>query len=162
MIRKIISGGQTGADQGGLAAAKILKLETGGWLPKGCRTEAGPRRDFLELYGMREHADWRYPPRTWKNVNEARGTLIFGDSASPGCKLTVRYCRLEMRSFWIVPWRSGFPLPDETARSNFCLWAHNNRVEVLNVAGNREEKQPGIFDACRDFLIVALDKGLWK
>jgi hypothetical protein len=35
----IISGGQTGADQGGLFAAEILKIKTGGYAPKGYRTE---------------------------------------------------------------------------------------------------------------------------
>lgn len=42
-LRWIISGGQTGADQGGLDAGKALGLKTGGLMPKGWRTEAGPR-----------------------------------------------------------------------------------------------------------------------
>ena len=36
---KIISGGQTGADMGGLLAAKDLGIRTGGWMPKGWLTE---------------------------------------------------------------------------------------------------------------------------
>lgn len=39
---RIISGGQTGADQGALVAAKQLGIETGGWTPRGFLTEAGP------------------------------------------------------------------------------------------------------------------------
>jgi Circularly permutated YpsA SLOG family len=38
---KIISGGQTGADQAGWRAAKACGLETGGWMPKGWKTELG-------------------------------------------------------------------------------------------------------------------------
>ena len=50
-IKKIISGFQTGADIGGILAAKRLGLETGGTMPKGFRTEDGPRPEFAELYG---------------------------------------------------------------------------------------------------------------
>ena len=41
-LRKIESGGQTGADQAGLRAARAERLETGGWAPKGWETEEGP------------------------------------------------------------------------------------------------------------------------
>ena len=35
MIKKVISGGQTGIDKMGLMIAAILKIETGGTAPKG-------------------------------------------------------------------------------------------------------------------------------
>jgi Circularly permutated YpsA SLOG family len=38
LLKKIISGGQTGADQAGLRTAKRLGIETGGWMPQGWRT----------------------------------------------------------------------------------------------------------------------------
>lgn len=41
-LRKIISGGQTGADQGGLRAGRLLHLETGGTAPHNWMTEQGP------------------------------------------------------------------------------------------------------------------------
>jgi hypothetical protein len=41
--RKILSGGLTGADQAGLAAAKAAGIETGGG-PKGCRLTTGDLR----------------------------------------------------------------------------------------------------------------------
>ena len=40
-IAKIISGGQTGADRGGLDAAIALNVPHGGWCPKGRRAEDG-------------------------------------------------------------------------------------------------------------------------
>jgi hypothetical protein len=46
MVRKIISGGQTGADQAGLAVAKRLGISTGGFMPKGLLTAAGPQPDL--------------------------------------------------------------------------------------------------------------------
>ncbi len=40
MIKKIISGGQTGADQAALDSANKLDMPHGGWIPKGRITEA--------------------------------------------------------------------------------------------------------------------------
>ena len=40
---KVCSGGQTGADLGGLIAAKQAGLETFGWMPPGFLTEFGPK-----------------------------------------------------------------------------------------------------------------------
>ncbi len=42
MLTKIISGGQTGADQAALDAAIELGIPHGGWIPKERLTEAGP------------------------------------------------------------------------------------------------------------------------
>ncbi|MFH7326653.1 YpsA SLOG family protein [Desulfurivibrio sp. C05AmB] len=42
MLTRIISGGQTGADQAGLDVAIKLGIPHGGWIPKGRMTEAGP------------------------------------------------------------------------------------------------------------------------
>ena len=36
--RKVISGGQTGADQAGLVAARRFGIPTGGWMPRGWKT----------------------------------------------------------------------------------------------------------------------------
>ncbi len=49
-VTRIVSGGQTGADQGALMAAKRLGLSTGGWMPQGFTTEAGTRPDYGPLY----------------------------------------------------------------------------------------------------------------
>ena len=72
MIR-IISGGQTGADQAALDAAIALGLPHGGWLPRGRKTESGP---LPPHYSLRELRSARYRDRTDKNVRAADGTLI--------------------------------------------------------------------------------------
>ena len=41
MIKKIVSGGQTGADQAALDAAIVTKTPHGGWVPEGRMTENG-------------------------------------------------------------------------------------------------------------------------
>ena len=41
MVKKIVSGGQKGADQAALDIAIKLKISHGGWIPKGWLTENG-------------------------------------------------------------------------------------------------------------------------
>jgi hypothetical protein len=42
--KKVISGGQTGADLTGLEEAHKRGIPTGGTVPKGCRTESGSNK----------------------------------------------------------------------------------------------------------------------
>ena len=42
MIKKIISGGHTGAARAALDVATQFKLPHGGWIPKGRKAEDGP------------------------------------------------------------------------------------------------------------------------
>jgi len=83
MLSKIISGGQTGADQGGLEAAKILGVETGGRVPLGFKTEIGPMPDLGPQFGLVELVSGEYAPRTRYNVVDSDGTIIFGSETKP-------------------------------------------------------------------------------
>lgn len=138
-LERVISGGQTGADRAGLAAAKAAGLATGGWMPKGFRAQDGPRPSFAVLYGMAEHASDRYPPRTALNVKESDATLCFAtDWDSPGEALTRRVCeRYGRPRLEVTP---GGPL----APADVAEWLKANAVRVLNVAGNTERTSPGI------------------
>ena len=143
---KIISGGQTGADQGGLDGAKHIGIPTGGMVPKGCRTDAGPNYRLIADYGVTEHHDWRYPPRTKANVLEADGTVWVGNVGSPGY-----YCTrgadvaLPVRKHWIEN-----PTPEALRE-----WVITHRIRTLNVAGNRESKNPGVFEKARILIVEA-------
>ncbi|MDE2229446.1 MAG: putative molybdenum carrier protein [Alphaproteobacteria bacterium] len=152
---RIVSGGQTGADQGALAAAKQLGVPTGGWMPRGFLTEAGPRPDFAGLYGMREHPEADYASRTEANVLDADGTLIFGDLVSVGSRQTKAFCAQHRKPCYVLPWHAGQPVPVKSI-VDFRRWLTENNVGVLNVAGNRESGQAGIYDAVRAFLMAAL------
>jgi len=52
VIRKIISGGKTSADQGAIDAALKHSFPHGGWIPKGRLTENGPLPDEYKLKEM--------------------------------------------------------------------------------------------------------------
>lgn len=145
MIRKIISGAQTGADQGGLAAALILGLDVGGSVPRGRRTSAGPLTDEqMKKWKLVEHSSDRYPPRTEWNVKHSDGTVIFGNLDSPGSQLTWRICQRNQKPYLRNP-----------SINELRTWVHINQIRTLNVAGNREDKYPGIFQHVVDFLVEA-------
>lgn len=151
-VKKIISGGQTGADQGGLIAGRQLKLETGGTAPKGFRTANGddPR---LALLGLTEHTSREYPPRTKCNVRDSDGTLVIGRHTSPGSKLTIRLCADLRKPCFLVPWMSGQETPAVDA---FRAWLQEQDIQVLNVAGNGEDGNKGIGRVTIAFLVEAL------
>lgn len=146
-VRKIISGGQTGADQGGLEAGKELGLETGGTAPYNWKTEKGMEKVLLQSYGLVPGPfDPRtYPKRTRKNVQDSDGTVWFGRETSPGGRLTLGTARKEGKPYCINP-----------SIETFLQWIEKCQTQVLNIAGNREETNPGIQKRTRDFLVEAL------
>ncbi|MDE2166759.1 MAG: hypothetical protein KGJ66_10550 [Alphaproteobacteria bacterium] len=154
-LTRIISGGQTGADQGGLEAATKLRVSTGGWMPHGFLTETGLRSEFARLYDMRERPESEYAPRTEANVRESDGTVIFGDVGSIGSRNTKEFCAKHGKPRYLIPWRSGGSIPAATG-VEFLRWLEDHNIRILNVAGNREGVQPGIQRAVREFLIAAL------
>lgn len=133
-LRKIISGGQCGADRGGLEAAKKWGLETGGQAPQGWRTHYGPAPELAE-FGLTEHFRAEYPYRTEQNVAKSDGTLIIAsDAGSPGVELTRRIChRLKKPFFFVGPRYS----PSEI--DSIVRWIEQYAIEILNIAGNRDK-----------------------
>lgn len=145
---KLHSGGQNGADQGGLKAAAGFGFETGGWIPKGWLTENGPNPS-LKMFGLKEHSSNKYPPRTYANVKDADGTIRFAANFnSPGEKCTLKAIYQYKKPHIDVDLNNPIP-PIEVAE-----WIKNNKISVLNVAGNRESTNPGI----EEFVIKYLYK----
>ncbi len=147
MINKIISGGQTGADQGGLFAAKALGIETGGTAPPKFMTERGSEPTKLKSLGLVEGKPDSsiYKLRTRQNILDSDGTVVFGKGYSPGTTLTIKICK-ELKRPWI----------HNPGCLAFLKWIVDNNIQVLNVAGNRESKYPGIQDKVHTFLVEAL------
>jgi hypothetical protein len=129
-LRKVISGGQTGADKTGLECAKKLGLETGGTAPKGYRTEAGKDLTLRDTYGLSESPHWDYAPRTKQNVLDAEITVWFGNLGSPGYWCTKNAARGK-KEFIENPTPEAFKI--------LC-----NHYEVINIAGNRSSKNPRV------------------
>ena len=147
MIKKIISGGQTGADKGGLLAGKALGIETGGTAPPHYQTEAGPDLSLRDLNLIEGEYDSRiYPKRTRRNVRDSDGTLLMGDTNTPGTRLTLRLCKELSKPYIINP-----------TSSDLKWWLTVNNIEILNVAGNRESRHPGITKETYQLLYSTLE-----
>lgn len=163
MIQALISGAQSGADMAVVGAAQALDLNFGGYAPKGWKTENGPMPE-LETMGFLEAPSEDYVERTRLNVMLADATVIFG-KRSRGSNRTEEECRQAGKPcYWIMwpvhPTIKGkavngtyYDSPNHIA---FRLWIARHRVKILNVAGNRESKNPGISEFVKLFLIKAL------
>lgn len=152
-INKIISGGQTGADQGGLVAGNVLKIFTGGTAPANYFTEKG--NNFrLKEFGVFECESANYLVRTEKNIEEADGTVIFGNGNSPGSKATEKICLNNFKPYFKIP----NPKRLDLYKDKFIKWIIDNRIEVLNIAGNRESKNKGICRDTYEFLVQSLSR----
>ena len=135
---KLISGGQTGADISIVAVAKTLGLPIGGTVPAGWCTEAGsePR---LEAMGFTESHSPDYRVRTRRNVEQGDATLIFAKNPdSDGTRLTIDHAARSGKACKLVdPFAS-------TAIDETAAWLDATQPTILNVAGNRESRAPGI------------------
>ena len=141
MITHLISGGQTGADQGALSAGAYLGVKTGGWVPKGWKTDEGPA-PWLADFGCQEHGSAQYAPRTIANVRWADATIWFGDPDSAGGRLTLDTVRDERQPYRIFP--SAKTIQQDVAAMIQDFLAEYPEIKRLNVAGNRESTSPGI------------------
>ena len=141
MITKIISGGQTGADQAALDVAIKHGTPHGGWIPKGRKTEDGILPD---KYHLDEMPTASYPKRTEKNILDSDGTLIFSrGKLTGGSALTRKLAKQHER-----PWLH-VDLDKVVATEAVQIitgWVDQNNIQTLNVAGPRASKDPGIHD----------------
>lgn len=156
-LRRVISGGQTGSDQAALTAAITLGYEPGGTVPRGRRTEAGALTDA-------QMTDWRliesrhvgYEHRTRANVRGSDGTLIIAlDRLDGGSALTHAMCVALQKPCCVVVVTADVPAQASVIRQ----WIQQHGIRVLNVAGNRESKAPGIFIVTHALLMEALRHG---
>ncbi len=148
MVRKIVSGGQTGVDRAALDAALELGLSCGGWCPKGRRAEDGP----IPLhYPLTETPSDDYAQRTEWNVRDSDGTLVLTRGApTEGTAYTIQVAARLKKPCLVVD-LDGAP-PEAAVRT----WLKAHRVETLNVAGPRESKAPGIYTEAARFLRALL------
>lgn len=148
IVMKVISGGQTGADCAGLDAAHACGLETGGWAPSNYWTERGPDPS-LKALGLR--AGGSLNDRTARNVLDADATVVFQVRPSPGSDLTLRLALKSGRPVRVYnPWDPKA----EAALRDFLETVH---PRILNVAGHRESKAPGIYQRVYELLISVLN-----
>lgn len=138
-LLRVISGGQTGADRGGIDAAYELGIETGGHAPKDFRTSRGNDMSLAKL-GLVEDLSFAYPPRTKRNVQNSDGTVIIGTRMeSPGSVLTASLCTTHGKPCKQIGFTSDYSNLELLAEAKqLASWIRKKKIVVLNVAGNRD------------------------
>ncbi len=132
---KIISGGQTGADQAGLMIAKDLGIETGGLAPKGWKTSQGPQKKLLESFDLKESEE-DYKGRTWENVRDSNATIRLAvDFDSAGEK-----CTMNAINYFKKPW-IDIDLLDPKPIQDVIEFLVLVKPSILNIAGNTQNKE---------------------
>lgn len=147
-VRKIISGGQTGADRAALDFALENSLETGGWIPKNRLAEDGR---IPEKYpNLRETETEDSAERTELNVRYADATMIFshGDLKG-GSKLTLEMCDKHAKPRLHIDFeKTDFSQAVKKAQQ-FVIFSN---CQTLNIAGARASEDAQIYEKVKDFL----------
>nr|VFK79360.1 MAG: Putative molybdenum carrier [Candidatus Kentron sp. SD] len=161
MLRKVISGGQTGVDQAALRATLRVNamvggpatggLAVGGWCPPGRECESGKIPAGFPLRETeRDRSPWApdipRSLRTERNVRDSEATLIVlpGGMASDaalrdkGTRWTASCAaRFGKALYFIQVHNHGAP-------DRIAAWIDERHIATLNVAGPSENTAPGI------------------
>mgnify|MGYP000258649673 FL=1 len=145
-LERIVSGGQTGADRAALDVARRYHFPHWGWCPKGRRSEDGEIP--VEYSQLEETPSANYLQRTEWNVRDSDGTVIFtmGSELSGGSKRTAGFAD-----------RHGRPLlhlhsKNLEASRELRQFLSTHQIRVLNIAGSRGSKEPGLASWVFEFL----------
>jgi hypothetical protein len=152
IVRKLISGGQTGADRAALDVAIELGIPHGGWVPNGRRAEDGP---LPPRYHMQETASPDYAVRTEWNVRDADATLIIttDGALTGGTGLTARFAQALGKPYLHVDLSTARHMPRQAFLELLRTWLAIDRPAVLNIAGPRASKDPKIYRGVRRLLL---------
>ena len=154
LCERIVSGGQTGVDRGALDFAIKHGYIHGGWAPHGRLAEDGV---IPAKYQLTEIAEGGYRQRTRSNVADSDATLIVNLGELDGGTLATQvFAEKSGKPCLVVQADPGI---SEGMVNSVLAWLRQHDVKILNVAGPRESKRPGI---CRltSEMLTAVDSVL--
>ena len=137
-IKKLISGGQTGADRAALDFAIANNIPHGGWCPAGRTAEDG-RIDWR--YRLKETPSPMYVQRTEWYVRDSDGTVVFSlnHQLFGGSRLTCEFAaRLKKPCLHLSQAADG-----ANAAKKLLAFIEENKIDILNVAGPRRLRVSG-------------------
>lgn len=157
MIEKIVSGGQTGADQAGLDVAIELGIPHGGWVPRGRKTEAGRLPD---RYHVQEVSSISYLQRTLMNVIDSDGTLLISHGRLSGGSAITKALAAKHRKPCLHIDLDQLGYPEAVAAAT--NWIDAREIKILNVAGPRASEDPAIYEATKKLLRLVIEQSCPK
>lgn len=154
----IISGGQTGADQGGLDAAIMRGVPHGGYCPKGRICEGGT---IPERYKLTETHTTSMAYRTVMNIVKSDVTVIFyRGTLDGGSSYTKKQCKKRHKHYIPVSLDGFEQSTDAAAYIVHCIRQRLKEAPkdslIINVAGQRASKCSGIHDDVRSIMYVVI------
>lgn len=147
MVKKIISGGQIGADQAALDVAIKLDIPHGGWIQKGRKTQGGL---LPEKYKLKEMPTPSFIKRVEQNVIDSDGTLILSHGKLTGGSDYSRKMALKhKRQLLHIDLAQIDTLQAAKLIHSWIVLYH---ISIMNVAGSRASEDPQIYKATMDIL----------
>lgn len=152
---KITSGGQTGVDRAALDAAISLGFDYSGYIPKGRKAEDGKIDEKYDKLIELDSED--YKSRTEKNVVDSDATIVF-TSGKPtgGTAFTLKCLKKHKKEYLLIDIKDK---TDDEIITAIKYWLNEYKPDLLNIAGPRESKAPGIYRRVFSILKEAL-KGI--
>ncbi len=149
MIKKVISGGQTGADKAALDVAIELGIQHGGWIPKGRMVEDGRLTD---KYKLQETKNIGYSQCTELNILESDGTLILTHGKLTGGSVLIQQIsKKHNRPCLHIDLNE---INEPKAVQIISTWIEARKMKTMNVTGPRVGKDPEIYEAAKRILIT--------
>jgi predicted Rossmann fold nucleotide-binding protein DprA/Smf involved in DNA uptake len=151
-ITTIISGGQTGADRGGLDAAMQEGITTTGFVSKGRLAEDGK---VPSKYPLEEMSAKTYPPRTRANAKLADFTVIFTTGELTGGSLLTQNICIKLGKPCLHIDLDGLTNARKrrTSLRKLDQQTRQTNATTLNVAGSRESQSPGLQEKVCGFML---------
>lgn len=147
-IRKIISGGQSGADRAAFDSALEKGIAIGGFVPKDRLAEDG--RISEKYTNLQETRSEDPAERTGLNVKNSDATLILSNGdLKGGSKLSAECAEKYRKPFMHVDF-SILKLSEAVKETR--KWLDSIECETLNVAGARASEDAEIYAKTREFL----------
>lgn len=147
-VRKIVSGGQTGADRAALDFAMNIGIEIGGYIPKGRLAEDGilPQK----YANLTETKTTDPSERTRLNVMHSDGTIIFSQGELIGGSLLTQQIAIEVSKPFVHIDLSIWS--EDQASEIAAVWIKKNKLGILNIAGSRASEDPLIYSKVQHIL----------
>jgi hypothetical protein len=154
MIKKIVSGGQTGADRAALDVAIEMGIRHGGWINRGRKTEDGR---LPQKYCLKEINSIDYDQRTELNVVDSDGAIIVSHGGlKGGSSQTLTLAKEHNKPCLHIDLNE---LSEYKAIEIIKSWIEAMGIEILNVAGPRASEDPDIYEAVQNVFKSVLS---WK
>jgi len=151
-FQRLISGGQTGADRAALDFAIKHRYPHGGWIGLGRKAEDG---SVPLKYQLTELTEGGYRQRTRRNIESSDGTLILNlGKLDGGTQTTIAFAQKIAKPYLVIQLDNGIT---DKMTALIIQWLVEQRINVLNIAGPRESKRPGIYSLSCE-LLQAIDR----